>query len=171
MPLIRRPDDAEAALPGAGPTDSPVAGAGVGDPAGAALRDGQGPVQQAGVAGELGDDAAVAGGALDPALRAAVSLPAKLSAREAAAIGYRHTRLDGALAERWGLKDPPKDKPNQGQPAYRWHPSLLSAIASRCSPADLDQTIADLDAVQARCHISRVQAKFLRRVRAAIPTT
>lgn len=164
-------DDAEAGLPGAGPVNRVVASTGVGDSPGAVVRDGQGTVQQAGVAGYLGDDATVAGGPLDPAVGAAVSLPAKLSAREAAAIGYRHTHLAGGLVERWGLKDPPKDKPNQGQPAYRWHPALVGAIAGRCSPADLDRTIADLGAVQARCHISRVQAKFLRRVRDSIPTT
>lgn len=170
MPRIGDPD-AEAGVPAGGPDDNALAGAGVGDPPGAALRDGQGPLQQAGVEGDLGNGDAAAGNPLDPAVRAAVSLPAKLTAREAAAIGYWHTHLDGPLAERWGIKDPPKEKPNQPQPAYRWHPALIGAIAGRCSPADLDTTIADLEAVQARCHISRVQAKFLRRVRASIPTT
>lgn len=60
--------------------------------------------------------------------------------------------------------------PTYPDAVHRWHPTLLKAVARRVKPADLDRHIAELAAVGDRCHISRVKAAFLRRVRALHPT-
>lgn len=54
-------------------------------------------------------------------------------------------------------------------PVYRWHPRMISEIARRCSRSDLEKRIAELEPVVNRCHISRVQVNFLRRVQDALP--
>lgn len=77
------------------------------------------------------------------------------------------------MVERWGKRPgmaaevAAMSTASYPEDVHRWHPTLLAAVAKRVDRAEVDRHLAELDQVKDRCHISRVKAAFLRRVRTA----
>lgn len=79
-----------------------------------------------------------------------------MTPHEAALHGYA-TAISSGNPPAWG---PGVEDTTQ----LSWPHALIDACAARTDPAELRDHMAMLEQVQDRCHISRVQLRFLRQV-------